>query len=92
MEHGQQQREICTSLKAVVIPDTVDSISNYCFQHCEGAESLTIPGNLDFNAVNIPFYDMKCLKDIYITPGKTGAGSCPRADTRLPGGKNCKAN
>lgn len=72
---GESAFEYCTSLKAVVIPDTVDNLSNYCFQHCEGATSLTIPGDLDYNSLNIPFYDMKKLTDIYITPGKTGAAS-----------------
>lgn len=69
---GESAFEYCTSLKAVVIPDTVDSLSDYCFQYCEGAESLTIPGDMEYNGLNIPFYGMKNLKDIYITPGKTG--------------------
>lgn len=72
---GEYAFEYCTSLESVVIPDTVDSISNYSFYHCEGATSLTVPGDLDYNGLYIPFYNMKNLKDIYITPGKTGAAS-----------------
>lgn len=72
---GENAFEYCTSLRAVVIPDTVESLSHYCFQHCEGATSLTIPGDLDYNGLNIPFFDMKNLKDIYITPGRTGAAN-----------------
>ncbi len=72
---GESAFEYCTSLQAVVIPDTVDSLSDCCFQHCEAATSLTIPGDLDYNGLRIPFYNMKKLKDIYITPGKTGAAS-----------------
>lgn len=72
---GENAFEYCTSLRAVVIPDTVESLSHYCFQHCEGATSLTITGDLDYNGLNIPFFDMKNLKDIYITPGRTGAAN-----------------
>jgi len=72
---GEYAFEYCTSLESVVIPDTVDSISNYSFYHCEGATSLTIPGDLEYNSLYIPFYNMKKLEHIYITPGKTGAAS-----------------
>ncbi len=78
---GEYAFEYCTSLKAVAIPDTVDSISNYSFYHCEGAISLTIPGDLDYNSLYIPFYGMKNLQDIYITPGKTGAASVSQVDS-----------
>lgn len=72
---GEYAFEYCTSLGSIVIPDTVDSISNYSFYHCEGATSLTIPGDLEYNSLYIPFYNMKKLEHIYITPGKTGAAS-----------------
>lgn len=85
---GESAFEYCTSLKAVVIPDTVDSLSHYCFQHCSAVTSLTIPGDLEYNDLYIPFYDMSNLTDIYITPGKTGAASVAQMTYGNPANKS----
>lgn len=72
---GENAFGYCTSLTNIVILDTVDKLENYCFQKCSAVTSLTIPGDLDYTHLRIPFEEICHLTDIWITPGKTGIAS-----------------
>ena len=56
--------ELCSSLRSIVIPDSVTSIGNYAFYYCRSLRSVTI-GNSVTSIGDGAFYECTSLSDVY---------------------------
>ena len=73
---GDECFKDCTSLKTIIIPESVAEIGKYCFWLCESLEEINLPIGLK-KLVGCCFYFCTSLKKIIIPQGVTKLGdSC----------------
>ena len=70
---GYESFKNCSALRRVVIPNTVEYMSNYAFQNCTGLTNITIPASM-FSIYNSVFDGCTNLKTVICL--RTSARSC----------------
>ena len=70
---GSHAFEDCTSLTAVIIPDSVTSIGNYAFEYCSKLTTVTIPDSVT-TIGNYAFLGCSKLTTVTIPDGVTSIG------------------
>ncbi|MDY4740946.1 MAG: leucine-rich repeat domain-containing protein [Alloprevotella sp.] len=66
----------CSSLTSITIPNSVESLGDYCFSNCSGLTSITIPNSVT-SLGEYCFLECSSLTSIYMipsTPPITGDG------------------